>query len=404
MKLLYNFLNTIFQVLFPVIRLISPKMKRFVDGRKETSKLLHDTIFIGNDWLWFHCASLGEYEQAVPLIKELKGKGNKILVSFFSPSGYEQKKNHELIDLAIYLPIDTPENACYLVEKVKPKRAFFIKYEFWENYFSTLNKNQIPIYMVSSTFRFNQPFFKWYGVFLKKTLKRVTHFFVQNKNSENVLRFNGFENVTVSGDTRFDRVNAQLAMDNQLDFIQDFKQERLCVVLGSTWPECEEVFVNAVNASNDAVCFVIAPHEIKEEKIKNLVSQLKGKVSLYSKGIESDSKILIIDTIGYLTRIYSYADIAYVGGGYGNSGLHNILEPAVFGTPIIVGPNTEKFPEAKALKKVGGLKEVKTSQEFKTTLTNLILESTYRRQMSNASMDFVKNRVGATAIILDSLN
>lgn len=404
MKVLYTFLNIVFQELFPLIRLISPKMKRFVDGRKETKKLLQSTNFSEGNWLWFHCASLGEYEQAVPLIEALKAKGNKILVSFFSPSGYEQKKNHVLIDIAIYLPIDTVKNAAFLIEKVKPKRAFFIKYEFWENYFSKLNQNQIPIYMVSSTFRADQLFFKWYGLFPKNTLRRVTHFFVQNTNSKEVLESNGFRNVTISGDTRFDRVNAQLAMDNRLSFVQDFKGERLCVVLGSTWTECEAVFINTINASKENVCFIIAPHEIKEEKIKNLVSQLKVKISIYSKGIKNDSKVLIIDAIGYLTRIYSYANIAYVGGGYGNSGLHNILEPAVFGTPILVGPNTDKFPEAKALKKAGGLEIIETSSEFETILTKLILNSKYRKQMSEASKEFVQNGVGATTIILNSID
>ena len=372
-------------------------MNLFVNGRNQVFVELNEIDFTSNDWYWFHCASLGEFEQALPLIERLKETLNcKVVVSFFSPSGYEQKKNHKLLDCVVYLPVDTLKNASQFVKKIKPKATFFIKYEFWENYFSELNKKNIPIYMVSSAFRKDQIYFKWYGSFFKNTLKRVTHFFVQNELSKDVLKMNNFTNVTVSGDTRFDRVYAQLSMDNQLDFIEDFIGGRLCIVLGSTWGECEEVFVNTVNASYDNVCFIIAPHEIKSEKIKLLQKKLKVKTSLFSEGVNSTSNVLIIDAIGYLTRIYSYADIAYVGGAIGTTGLHNILEPAVFGMPILVGPNTQKFPEAKALENYGGLRVVTNTIQFKETIDLLISNSKERNKMANASSNFVKTQIGAT--------
>ena len=380
-------------------------MKLFVNGRKQVFTELNKIDFLKNEWFWFHCASLGEFEQALPLIEKLKKQGSlKVIVTFFSPSGYEQKKNHKLLDKVVYLPIDTPRNARKFIEKIKPKAAFFVKYEFWENYFSVLNTYKTPIYMVSSAFRKDQIYFKWYGGFFKNTLKRVTHFFVQNKLSLEVLKENGFKNASVSGDTRFDRVYAQLSMDNSLEFIEKFKQNRLCVVLGSTWPDCEKAFIKTINNSSDNVCFVVAPHEVKSEKIKSLLEKITVKSSLFSEGIEETSKVLIIDAIGYLTRVYSYADIAYVGGAIGTTGLHNILEPAVFGMPILVGPNTQKFPEAKALENYGGLKVVSDENEFEETVSELISNEILRNKMGNSSAQFINTQVGATNIVTSFLN
>ena len=405
MKFIYNLSAYFFQAILPLLSSISAKMKLFVNGRKQVFTELNKIDFLKNEWFWFHCASLGEFEQALPLIEKLKKQENlKVIVTFFSPSGYEQKKNHKLLDKVVYLPIDTPRNARKFIEKIKPKAAFFVKYEFWENYFLVLNTYKTPIYMVSSAFRKDQIYFKWYGGFFKNTLKRVTHFFVQNKLSLEVLKENGFENASVSGDTRFDRVHAQLSMDNSLEFIEKFKQNRLCVVLGSTWPDCEKAFIKTINNSSDNVCFVVAPHEVKSEKIKSLLEKITVKSSLFSEGIEEISKVLIIDAIGYLTRVYSYADIAYVGGAIGTTGLHNILEPAVFGMPILVGPNTQKFPEAKALENYGGLKVVSNENEFEETVSELISNEILRNKMGNFSAQFINTQVGATNIVTSFLN
>lgn len=401
--LLYNLLSYVFELTFPIVRLVSSKMKLFVDGRKQVKPTLNQTDFTNDDWLWFHCASLGEYEQAVPVIEALKER-YKIAVSFFSPSGYEQKKNHHLIDCAFYLPIDTPANATFIIEQIKPKAALFVKYEFWRNYFKQLNQNNIPIYMISAAFRPNQAIFKWYGGFLKNTLKYVTHFFVQNETSLTLLKQHTFTNVSISGDTRFDRVNQQLSMDNTLEFIEDFKRNRKTIVLGSTWPECEKLFIETINSYKENVCFIIAPHEIKPEKIKSLASKLKVPTSIYSNGVNNNDKVLIIDTIGFLTRIYSYADIAYVGGAAGTTGLHNILEPAVFGLPILTGTNTEKFTEAQALEKAGGLQKIKDSEDFDFTLIHIIELWGLREKMSKHSEDFIQNNVGATETIIKYLD
>ena len=404
LKIVYHLITTFFQWVLPILGFTSKKMQLFAQGRKKVWKQLQTQDFKNNDWFWFHCASLGEYEQAVPLIQKIKDTSSKkILVSFFSPSGYEQKKKHHLIDFACYLPIDTHKNAQKFVQIIQPQKAFFVKYEFWENYFVQLQKYQIPIYMVSAAFRENQIFFKWYGSFFKNTLKRVTHFFVQNSLSLEILKKQDFKNVSVSGDTRFDRVYAQLQMDNHLDFMEEFIQNRLCVVLGSTWPECENAFAEVINQSPKEVCFVIAPHEIKTEKINSLKSKITTSVSIFNEGVDCNSQVLIVDTVGYLSRIYSYADIAYVGGAMGTTGLHNILEPATFGMPIIIGPNHYKFPEAQNLKNYGGLSEVENAIQFQEVFCKLIENKEYRDQMSSASAQFVKSQIGATQIIVNHL-
>ncbi len=401
MNFLYNISQSAFQLSFPILKLTSPKMELFVQGRENWRDQLKGVDFHSDTWYWFHCASLGEYEQAVPLIESIRNKGVKILVSFFSPSGYEQKKKHKLIDVACYLPIDTPKNAKDFVGIVKPAKAFFVKYEFWENYFSQLRQYQIPLYMVSSTFRQDQVYFQWYGGFFKKTLEKVTHFFVQNQDSLEVITANGFKNASLSGDTRFDRVYAQLSMDNKLDFIEDFIGNRLCAVFGSSWPDCEDAFIDTINNEPENVCFIIAPHEIKAEKIAQLKTKLKVETSVFSKGVVNTDRVLIVDAIGYLTRIYSYANIAYVGGAMGTTGLHNILEPATFGVPILVGPNHEKFPEAKALESYGGLKTVRGAEEFNLAFTKLVVDTEYREKQAKASESFVQTQVGATKVVLD---
>ncbi len=395
---LYNILSYFFELLFPLLKLVSPKMKLFVEGRKQTNKILKNIDFSKDEWLWFHCASLGEYEQAVPVIEKLKQQ-YKIAVSFFSPSGYEQKKKHHLIDCAFYLPIDTPKNARFVVQHIQPKAALFIKYEFWRNYFSQLNKNNISIYMVSASFRQNQALFKWYGGFLKKTLNFVSHFFVQNEISAQLLKQHGFTNITISGDTRFDRVHRQLSMNNELDFIANFKKDRLAIVLGSTWPDCETAFIETINNSKDNICFIIAPHEIKLEKIEALASKLSVPTSIYSKAINNNDRVLIVDAIGFLTKIYSYADIAYIGGAVGTTGLHNILEAAVFGMPIITGKNTEKFPEAQNLETKGGLIKISDSESFRTTIEALINNPEKRNSISKITSNFINDNTGATEYI-----
>jgi 3-deoxy-D-manno-octulosonic-acid transferase len=308
---------------------------------------------------------LGEYEQGLPVFKELRKlyANHKIVLTFFSPSGYEIRKNTDVADAVVYLPMDTKANAKRLLDLVKPELTIFVKYDFWPNYLSELKKRQHRAMLISAVFRPNQAFFKFYGGWMRKALRAFEHIFVQNEASKGLLNSINFKNVTVSGDTRFDRVSDQLLQDNTLPFIETFKNNQLCVVIGSSWPEDEELLVKFINnhASKD-VKYIIAPHNMKVSQIANLKEKLKAKTVLYSEmeGKElSDYSVFVIDTIGLLSKIYSYADIAYVGGAMGTTGLHNILEPAVFGVPIIIGKDYSKFPEAFDMIENGGLISIK---------------------------------------------
>lgn len=393
----------------PVVRLVSPKLKLFVDGRKSVFKKLTNEIPKNRSVIWFHCASLGEYEQGVPVMEALKKAYPQyaLLVTFFSPSGYEQKKKNALADVVTYLPLDTVKNAKQFVKIVNPVVAIFVKYEFWPNYFKALDNINSPILSISTVFRKNQLFFKWYGGFMKEALQSVNHFFVQDGQSKELIESEGFTNVTLSGDTRFDRVARQIEQDNNVNFISDFINERLCVVIGSSWLEDENVFVDYMNTTSHDVCFVVAPHEIKQNNIKRLQQKLNVKSVTYSaKEGENlkDFRVFILDTIGYLSKVYSYSDIAYVGGAMGDTGLHNILEPATFGVPIIIGNKFENFNEAKQLQKLAGLYAVSSSVEFNKLMDKFILDKNYRSKTGMISGHFVSSNTGATKMILEYFN
>ena len=390
----------------PLIGLLSGKLKLFVNGRKHTFRILKNEISQQDAIIWFHCASLGEYEQGVPVMEQLKNDypDYKLLVTFFSPSGYEAKKNSKLADFICYLPLDTRGNAQRFLKLVQPKLAVFVKYEFWPNYLSELKKQNVPTIFISAVFRENQAFFKWYGGFMRKALINADHFFVQDRESETLIKKLGFSNVSLSGDTRFDRVSHQIEMNNTVDFIEEFINDRTCIVLGSTWAEDEEVFVKYVNAASDNLCFIIAPHEIKEQKTSNLVSKLRANTVLFSDKEGKDLKnykVFVMDTIGYLSRVYSYADIAYVGGAMGTSGLHNILEPATFGIPIIIGQNFENFREAIQLQKLAGLFSISNAEEFAEIITKLIKDKNFREKTGMIARHFINSNTGATKIIID---
>ncbi len=406
---LYNIFISIFNGILPLLGLFTPKLKLFVEGRKLTFQKLEEH-FSGQDrTLWFHCASLGEYEQGVPVMEELKKKypDYKLLVTFFSPSGYEAKKNSTLADIIVYLPMDTKAKAKRFIQLVNPDLAVFIKYEFWPNYLKVLEVNNIPAVFISAAFREDQAFFKWYGGFMRKALKTIDYFFVQDTISKTLLEAQGFTNVTLSGDTRFDRVSHQIEMDNQVDFISEFIDKRLCIVIGSSWPEDEEVFIEFVNTASNDVCFIIAPHEIKDSSANSLKQKIKKGAILYSEKDGKDLKdyrVFIMNTIGYLSRVYSYGDIAYVGGAMGTGGLHNILEPATFGIPIIIGKNFEKFREAKQLQKLAGLFSVSSPEEFSQVINKLVEDKKFREKTGMIAGHFINSNTGATAIIIEYLD
>jgi 3-deoxy-D-manno-octulosonic-acid transferase len=393
-----------------IVALFSKKIKLFVEGRKSVFKILSNKIKYYDKTIWFHAASLGEYEQGLPVMERIKSRfpNHLIVLTFFSPSGYEVRKNNTLADVTVYLPLDTQTNVEQFMKIVRPDMAFFIKYEYWPNYLNALQNREIPTYLISGIFREKQVFFKWYGGFYRKALDAFEHFFVQNSSSKELLLKLGKTNVTVSGDTRFDRVFAILNQNNQLDFIEKFKNNTLTVVVGSSWPKDESLLVDYMNSSNN-VKFIIAPHNINKDQIADLKNQISKKTMLFSSINFNDldaSKlneydVLIIDTIGILTKIYSYADIAYVGGGFGKPGVHNILEPATFGVPIIIGPNYSHFAEATALVKMEGCTSISNQEELNETFDKLLQNSDIRLEKGHICSTFVEMNKNATEIIMN---
>ncbi len=384
--------------------LFHPKIKLFVQGRSQTFSILKNKIQKENKVIWIHAASLGEFEQGLPVIEKLKATypNYKILITFFSPSGYEVKKNTDVADAVVYLPLDTRKNAKRFIETVNPVLAIFVKYEIWPNYVEELKEKQVPILLISAIFRKEQVFFKWYGGIMRKALQAFTHFFVQDENSVTLLKSIKLNNVALSGDTRFDRVSEILEEDNNLSFMEHFQGNETCFVAGSTWPEDEEIIVKFINESQKHLKFVLVPHSIKTEHIQSLKKSISKKVVLYTEIGPNDIssyEVLIINTIGLLTKIYSYADIAYVGGAFA-TGLHNTLEPAVFGIPIIIGPEFKGFNEAEKLVDKNGILVTRDFDEFTTTLDNLLDNPEYLKNTGVINAIYVKENKGASVQIM----
>ncbi|MFP9112401.1 3-deoxy-D-manno-octulosonic acid transferase [Flavobacterium sp. RHBU_3] len=374
-------------------------MKLFVQGRKTVFATLREKIQPSDKVIWFHSASLGEYEQALPIMEQVRVQfpKHKILLTFFSPSGYEIRKNTPAADVVVYLPMDTLGNARRFMQLAHPDMAFFIKYEFWPNYLFELHNVNVPTYLISGLFRPNQVFFKWYGGFYRKAFKAFNHFFVQYERSKELLQSIGFTNSSVSGDTRYDRVSRILEQDNHLPFIEEFKNNKLTYVFGSSWPADEEKFFDFINTSTD-IKFIIAPHTFGESHMQSLKDNITKPLVFFT---EKEGKnlaeynVLVINTIGLLGKTYSYADAAYVGGGFGTAGLHNILEPAAFGIPIIIGPIHDKFPEAISLTKEGGCLVINNKEEAETLLQKLADDPDYRKETGDKAGNFVKKNRGA---------
>ena len=415
MLFLYNIITLLAAQLLKLVAIFSPKMKLFVDGRKSVFQTLANKIQSSDKTIWFHAASLGEYEQGLPVIEAMKQQfpNHKIVVTFFSPSGYEVRKNNTVADVTVYLPLDTISNAKKFISLVHPEMAFFIKYEYWPNYLNELKKQQIKTYLISGILRENQAFFKWYGGFYRNALQTFDYFFVQNESSKRLLQSIGFNNVKVSGDTRFDRVVSILERDNSLDFIEQFKNNKTTIVIGSSWPKDESLLVNYINQSSDDVKFIIAPHNIKQEQISILKNQIQKKTISYSEKDEmlkqvqrdklEDFQVFIIDTIGILTKIYSYADIAYVGGGFGNPGVHNILEPATFGVPVVIGPNYSHFAEATALVNMEGCISIQNQTQLNEAFDLLLHNEDERLEKGHICSTFVQMNKGATQTIINHI-
>lgn len=401
---IYNFAVRLTSFILRILSLFLPKIKLFTEGRKEVFPYLRDNIADGDQIIWAHTASLGEFEQGLPIIEKLRPHypDYRILVTFFSPSGYEVKKNTASADLVCYLPLDTSKNAKRFLEIVNPKLAIFVKYEIWPNYLRLLSQKKVPTLLISSFFKENQIYFKPYGGFMRKALNSFTHIFVQDSSSVQLLRSIGLDNTTIGGDTRFDRVMEILERDNSLGFMQQFKNGSRIMVGGSTWPEDEEVIVPYINSNDTSLKFVLAPHNIKSEHIAKLKSAINKKTILYSEikhNNLADYKVLIVDTIGILTKIYSYADISYVGGGFA-TGLHNTLEPAVHGIPVLIGPKYQGFKEAKDLVALGGIVVVNSKSEFKAVCHQLENDDSLLQKTGNINSLYVTKNKGASDQIM----
>jgi 3-deoxy-D-manno-octulosonic-acid transferase len=408
MVLIYNLGIFFYGLAIRIAALFNLKAKQFVIGRKNWQKELETKIAGEAKYLWFHCASLGEFEQGRPVIENVKKKfpDYKIILTFFSPSGYEIRKNYNGADVICYLPIDTKANARNFLNIVKPEKVFFVKYEFWYNYIIELKSQQIPLYIISAIFRENQQFFKntpW-GKWYRKILFNFEHIFIQNQKSAELLKKIGVTNLTISGDTRFDRVAEIAAGAKQFKIVEKFKGETMIVVAGSTWKPDEELLVEFINnyKTNNKVKFIIAPHEVSASNI-NRINQLLKKPAISFSKIENEAvdnfDVLIIDSIGILSSLYQYGNIAYIGGGFG-VGIHNILEAATFGLPIIFGPNYTKFKEAVDLVEEKGAFSIQNYNGLKGALNLLLNDKTRRKNTSEISKNYVEKNVGSTKLIL----
>lgn len=410
LKILYSIGIYIASFVLKGVALFNPKLKQGVAGRAETFEKLRMAIPTNDKTFWFHCASLGEYEQGLPVFEALKAKhpSYKVVLSFFSPSGYEVRKNAGIADVVVYLPLDTTANAKRFLDIVNPTLILFVKYEIWPNFLHEIKKRGLNAILISAMFRKDQAFFKWYGSYMTSALFGFNHIFTQDENSKSLLESINYNAVSISGDTRFDRVSNQLKADNTLDFIAEFSGDHLCIVFGSTWPEDDKLFLDFINTNkNPNLKFVIAPHNIKPGYVASLQTQLNVNTICYSELTNkklADYNVFILDTIGYLSKAYSYADIAYVGGGAGTTGLHNILEPAVFGIPIIIGKHYEKFPEATTLINLGGVTSVATSSAFESVIHALITDDVLRKTQGAITKTYIDNNRGAVLVIMDYLD
>lgn len=384
----------------------NPKARLWIRGRKGIFSRMEEKVK-NNRLIWFHAASLGEFEQGRPVMEEIRRRYPvyTILLTFFSPSGYEIRKNYNGADYIFYLPLDTKQNAARFISLIKPAMAIFIKYEFWYHYLVQLHKNQIPVYLISGIFRPGQVFFQWYGKWYRKMLSYFDRLFVQNHESLALLHSLSVNNVTLAGDTRFDRVRQIAASTHEIPVAARFKGDHLCIVAGSTWSADEDLLIRYIHSCDETVKFILAPHEIHEEHIRRIIQQLRRSYVRFSEAKEnsvSDKQVLIIDNIGLLSSLYRYGDVAYIGGGFGK-GIHNILEAATFGLPILFGPAYAKFNEAVELAGLGGAVSVAGMEELQSHLNHWLSDKADRLRAGNVSKDFVHRKAGATSIIVNQL-
>ncbi|MFL5754056.1 MAG: 3-deoxy-D-manno-octulosonic acid transferase [Bacteroidia bacterium] len=411
----YNLTVRLYHFLISLASPFHSKARQFTNGRRRIfERLQQERKKISGQLIWFHCASLGEFEQGRPLIELIKKQfpDHRILLTFFSPSGYEVRRNYECADLVFYLPSDTASHAKKFLGIVQPKIAVFVKYEFWLNYLAELESNKIPVFLVSGIFRADQHFFKWYGGNFRKSLQSYTHLFLQNEESLQLLRSLGVENCSVTGDTRFDRVFKLAQQPEKTEAFNAFKAGNCVLVAGSTWPEDEDLLLpvfNTLRKECKDLKLIIAPHNVNENTIEALTSAIRKtcpglnciRYTKQSSGFET-ADIVIVDTIGMLSSLYQYGDLAYIGGGFG-SGIHNILEAMAFGLPVTFGPDHKKFNEALQAIELGAGFSFTESQQLLSILGRFIKNSKYREEVSLKAVHYVSSHSGSTEKVLDKI-
>ncbi len=410
----YNIIIFLYLLGVAVCSIFSKKVRKMWKGERRTIDILKEKVDPQARYVWFHAASLGEFEQGRPLIEKIRGEHPeyKILLTFFSPSGYEVRKDYKGADIVCYLPLDTIRNARRFLRTIRPEMVFFIKYEFWYNYLHILHHRGVPVYSVSSIFRPEQVFFKWYGKGYAHVLKCFTRFFVQNEESKQLLAKIGVEEVTVIGDTRFDRVMQIKEEHKKLPIIEAFingedgmqKNANKVFVAGSSWMPDEEIFLKYFDEHKDWK-LIVAPHVISEDHLSKIIALAQGKVVRYTRTTPEEAAsatCILIDCFGLLSSIYGYGDVAYVGGGFG-VGIHNVLEAAVWGMPVIFGPNNKRFQEAQELLTVGGAFEINGYDDFASHMDRFIADESTIKECGKKAFDYVKNKSGVTDRILEDI-
>ena len=408
-KLFYNTFLFLYSVAVRIVALWNPKAKRWISGRRDLFATIQSQLQTGNrKLLWMHCASLGEFEQGRPLLEAIRNKNPdlKIVLTFFSPSGYEATKDYKGVDHIFYLPMDSPSNAKKFIDAIKPSLVLWVKYEYWFYYLDELKRRNIPVVLISGIFRENQPFFKWYGGIWRKMLGCFEHFFVQNDMSKTLLEsIHIKQGITINGDTRFDRVMDIARNFKPIPFIADFCSDSIVVVAGSTWEEDEVELLHYVKM-NPQIKFIIAPHEIDANNLASVKREFPNSI-FYSEllpttdyQLPTSPNVLIIDNIGMLSRLYRYADIAYVGGGFGTDGVHNVLEAAVYARPVVFGPEYEKYEEAIGLLESGGGESISGPLGLEKVMNELVNDNRKRSIKGAAARDFVYSNLGASEQIV----
>lgn len=406
MNFLYNFSIKVYQAGVKLIAGRNAKAAKMVEGHAKTMDILNEKIISGEKYIWIHVASLGEFEQGRPLIEMIKRENpsRKIVLTFFSPSGYEIRKNYKEADVICYLPFDLPSKVTQFLDIVNPEMAIFVKYEFWGNYLEQLKQRGIPTYLISAIFRDSQVFFKGWGGMFRNMLNCFTHFFVQDENSKKLLKSIGITNVDVCGDTRFDRVTDIMATTKSFPIVENFTKGKFTLIIGSSWQPDEDIIIPYFN-SHPEMRLIIAPHEFDAERVEALKSRITRKCVLYTETNETEATeayCLILNCFGILSSCYRYAQVAHIGGGFG-VGIHNINEAAVYGMPVIFGPKYHKFKEAHDLIAAGGAFSIQSAEEFSAKMNKMLSDKTYLADCGTRAKHYIESQLGATKRIYNKI-